>query len=247
LAFENINIFGLRIDKANYNELLAFVEDSIIADSHSCIAYANANLLNLVYKDNKLRECINTFSVIHPDGVGVYLASKRLYGNNGIKARFTGSDFYPLLAAKAIEKKRSVFFFGHSAETLEKIRTNIPGLNIAGMNEGYDFDEREIIEKINRSKPQLLIIGLPSPQQELWLYKNRDKISFGCAILTGEGIKVFAGTKIRGPKIIRALGFEWFVRLIFNPAVYWKRYLIGIPLFLYRIVNKKLAILHKNR
>ena len=247
MTFENINIFGLRIDKAGYNDLLAFVEDSIKADLHSCIAYANANILNMIYNDNTLKEYINSFSVIHPDGVGAYLASKRLYGNNGIKARFTGSDFYPLLAAKAIEKNWSVFFFGHKKSILEKIKTNLPDLNVAGMNEGFGFVEEDVIEKINKTNPQLLIVGLPSPKQEKWLFRNRDKISFGCAILTGDGIKVFAGIKIRGPKFIRALGFEWLIRIVSNPAVYWRRYIVGIPLFLYRIVNKKLAILHKNR
>lgn len=247
MNFESINIFGLRIDRLDYDELLTYIENSIASDSHNIVGYANAHLLNTVFDNRNLRDCINSFSVIHPDGIGVYWASRRLFKNEGLKERFTGSDFYLHLARKAIEKYWSVFFFGHDIKTLEKIRINLPGLNIAGLNEGYAFMEEDIIEKINRSKPQLLIIGLPTPQQEKWLYNNKDKLSFSCALLTGDGIKVFAGTKIRGPRIVRALGFEWLVRIICNPIKYWKRYVIGIPLFLGRIFNKKMANLQKNR
>ncbi len=247
MNFESINIFGLRIDKTGYSDLLAYVENSIGTSSHSIVAYANANTLNLAYNDNGLRECINSFGVVHPDGIGTYMASRSLYWNNGLHSRFTGSDFYQLLAAKAIEKNWSVYFFGHDSNTLQKIKLNLPHLNIAGISAGFNYTDDEVDRNISKANPQLLIIGLPSPAQETWLCRNKDRIPFGCAILTGDGIKIFAGTKIRGPKIIRNLGFEWLVRMISNPILYWKRYFFGIPLFLYRIFNKKMAILRKNR
>jgi N-acetylglucosaminyldiphosphoundecaprenol N-acetyl-beta-D-mannosaminyltransferase len=57
----------------------------------------------------------------------------------------------------------------------------------------------------------------------------------------GDGIKVFAGIKLRGPGFIRAIGMEWFVRFLSNPFKYWKRYIWGNPLFLYRIFRDKMA------
>jgi N-acetylglucosaminyldiphosphoundecaprenol N-acetyl-beta-D-mannosaminyltransferase len=58
-------------------------------------------------------------------------------------------------------------------------------------------------------------------------------------IAVGDGIKVFAGNKRRGPKILQKLGLEWFVRFIFEPKRLWKRYLFGIPLFIFRVIKFK--------
>ena len=55
----------------------------------------------------------------------------------------------------------------------------------------------------------------------------------------GDGIKVFAGTKKRGPKFLQKIGLEWIVRLFFEPKRLWKRYFIGIPLFIFRVIKYK--------
>lgn len=246
MGFDNVKIFGLRIDNINYNQLLGSIEDSVLSNSHNCIAYANVHALNKIYSDNILRDCINSFSLIHPDGVGAYLASRYLYGRKGIKSRFTGSDFYPLLAEKAIEKNWKVFFFGHDIITLEKIRINYPKMNIVGLNEGYLFNENEIINKINETKPELLVIGLGFGKQEKWLFKNKDKLYFNVSIIVGDGIRVFAAIKKRGPKFMRKMGLEWLVRFMKNPIKHWNRYIIGNPLFLYRIFKFKLSNLTNN-
>ncbi len=241
MEFENVKIFELRIDNVNYNELLGYIENSVLSNSHNCIAYANAHALNKVYSDNILKDCINSFSLIHADGVGAYFASRYIYGEAGLKSRFTGSDFYPLLAEKAIEKNLRVFFFGHDMNTLEKIKKNYPKMHIAGLNEGYNYNDEEIIKKINDAKAELLVIGLGFGQQEKWLFKNKDKLYFKVCILVGDGIKVFAGIKNRGPEFMRKIGLEWFVRFIKNPIKHWNRYIIGNPRFLYRIFKFKLS------
>ena len=56
-------------------------------------------------------------------------------------------------------------------------------------------------------------------------YKKLHNIS-KVIIAVGDGIKMFAGTKVRGHKFIQKLGFEWLYRLLMNPQLYWKRYLI---------------------
>lgn len=232
-----IEIAGLGINNITYEELLYSINDSITNRSKTLITYANANTVNRIYSDENLEDLLNKFSIIHPDGIGIYWASKFLV--HGFKSRITGSDFYPMLIEAAIKNGWKLFFFGNDDTTLNKIQSANPGLNVSGINQGYNFTDSGVIEKINAAKPDILIIGLGFPKQEKWLVNNNNLLNCCVSICVGEGIKVFAGTKIRGPKILRILGFEWLVRFFTNPFYFFKRYIIGNPLFLYRIIILK--------
>ncbi|MBK8551311.1 MAG: WecB/TagA/CpsF family glycosyltransferase [Ignavibacteria bacterium] len=219
---------------------LDYISEGIRNEKKLAIGYANADTLNKIYDDGNLKNIFNTFDLIHPDGVGVYLASRILFGKNGLDRRLTGSDFYPLLISESINKNWSYFFFGHSNEILEEIKVQHPSLNISGMNEGYDFDSAKVIEKINKANPDIIIIGLSCPHQENWIYQNRDKIKFKIILAAGDGIRIFANKKIRGPLIFRKMGFEWVIRLFSDPISNFRKYVIGVPLFIFRIFKSKL-------
>ena len=70
--------------------------------------------------------------------------------------------------------------------------------------------------------------------------KLHDDLKVKVVLAVGDGIKVIAGNRYRGPKVIRKMGMEWIIRLFSEPKRLWKRYLIGIPLFLYRIFKLKI-------
>lgn len=234
------NIFGVEINKLDNEQFLDFISESIKQNQKHTIGYANADTLNKIYEDNSLKKIFSTFDLIHPDGIGVYLASGLLYGKNGLERRLTGSDFYPILINESIKNNWKLFFFGHTEEILMEIKKKFPLLNISGIYEGYDFDNVKVMEKINEADPDIIIIGLSCPYQEKWMYENKEKVSFNVMLAVGDGIKVFAGKKTRGPVIFRKLGIEWLARLISNPVSNFRKYVIGIPLFISRITVAKL-------
>jgi N-acetylglucosaminyldiphosphoundecaprenol N-acetyl-beta-D-mannosaminyltransferase len=240
-----INIFGVEITIADYDFLLDKIIQAVKKNQKLSIVYANANSLNISYNSQELRQILNSFNIVHPDGTGVLVASKLLYGKNGLRKKITGSDFYPILTKETIKRKWNIFFFGHDEKTLEKLITKNPDLQIAGTMNGFDFNTEELIKKINQSDVQILVVGLGFPKQEKWIYENKYKLTCNVIIAVGDGIKVFSNTKIRGPEFLRKIGFEWVIRLIFNPAKYWKRYLVGNPLFTLRIIKSKLSKLSK--
>lgn len=209
------------------------------------VSYANAHVINLCAGDNEFAHVISGFDVIHPDGIGVQLAFKYIYRKNAPSERFNGSDLYPLLASKAISEKWRVFFFGHDFHTLEKIKIKYPELIIAGFQDGYHYDSKILNEVINISNSDLLIVGLGSGKQEKWIAENKNFLNVPVIIAVGDGIKVFAGTKVRGPKLFRYLGLEWLIRTLRFPHLYAKRYLLGNPVFLYRIIRFKMSKLDR--
>ena len=205
---EKISIFGIEIDKLTNESFLEFISSGINDNKRLTIGYANADTLNKAYESEKLRSVYKSFDLIHPDGTGIYLASRILYGKDGLDKRLTGSDFYPVLINESIDKNWSYFFFGHRKEVLEQVKIQYPSLNISGTYEGYDYNTTEVIDKINEADPDIIIIGLSCPYQENWIFENKDKIKFKVILAVGDGIRVFAKNKIRGPVIFRKLGIR---------------------------------------
>jgi len=236
---DGISIFRVKICQLDYHSMLKIISTEIKNNEQKIFTYATANSLNLIYNNKKLSEIFNQFDYVHPDGVGVYLASKILYGKEGLSEKITGSDFYPLLINNAIKNNWKIFLFGDTEETLKKAIEKNHDLKICGTQNGFNYDDEDVIKKINGAGSQILIVGLGCPKQEIWITENKDKLDANIILAVGDGIKIFAGTKKRGGRVFQAVGLEWLVRLVNNPLMMWQRYLIGIPLFLYRVIKFK--------
>lgn len=231
-------ILNLRLRYVESDELLQVFQNAIENDGKICITYATFNTLNLVKSNNSLVDIFNHFEIVHPDGVGIHYALKFLFGTKRSTKPFTGSDFYEDLIKRAIKKNWSFFFFGNTNLVLKKISQNITSLNIVGLYSGFDYDTNKVVFEIQKNNPDILIVGLGQPLQEQWIFENLSQLNSNIVLAVGDGIKVFARNKIRGYRWVRNIGLEWFIRLVNNPQLYWKRYLIGIPLFILRVIKE---------
>ena len=239
MIIQNINLTTLTI-----NNLLEQIKQTINKGNKCKITYFNVNSFNSSFNNNNIKNFYINFNIVHPDGIGIFLASRFLHGKSGLSERINGSDLYEHLLTVASENKWKIFLFGDTDETLNKVSTHCPDLVITGKCNGYNYDESELIDEINISETEILIVGLGSPKQEEWIIKNKDSIKANVVIAVGDGIKVFAGTKKRGPKFIQKIGLEWFVRFLYEPKRLWKRYIIGIPLFIFRVIKIKFTQNH---
>jgi exopolysaccharide biosynthesis WecB/TagA/CpsF family protein len=236
------NIFGIDVYFANYNEIL----DKIFSEGIRTVTCANQHYLNLAYVNKNYRKNLNSFDLIFPDGVGLKWGAGVTDYSNIVKKleRINGSDIYPEIINRIFTKNLSLYILGDSQIVLDSAVKNIMdkfrGIKITGAHHGYfDLYDESIIEEINSSNPFLLIVGLGAPRQEEWITKWKDKLNASKIVAVGGGLRVFAGDRRRGPVWVRNIGLEWLVRLITEPAKTWKRYIIGIPLFIYRVLRQK--------
>ena len=232
-----VYIFNVGIAGVSYESLINLIDNTIKENGKKIIGYATVHNLNIIYLNPHIREIFNKFDLIHPDGIGVFLGSRFLYKKSGFMKRMTGSDFYPVLINESIKNKWNLFLFGEKEEILKKV--NIDNLNVVGKISGYNFNTEDVILSINNSGTDILLVGLGCPLQEEWIVNNKEKLNAKIILAVGEGIKVLAGVKKRGPVFLRSLGLEWVTRLILNPKKLWNRYVFGIPLFIYRIIKYK--------
>jgi len=236
---KDITVLGIKINNIDYEEMGFLIREALANDIQIAVTGVNVSTINLSIDQPGFLNILNSFEILHPDGIGLYLYSKFSKKKNQINKRITGSDFYSFFIKEIIKMKWKIFFFGDEISTLNKIMKKNPNLEVVGLQNGFDYESEKVISNINNSRADILIVGMGAPKQEEWIYKYRKKLNAKVIIAVGDGIKMFTGTKIRGYKIIQNLGFEWLVRLLHNPLLYWKRYLVGIPIFIIRAIKEK--------
>jgi N-acetylglucosaminyldiphosphoundecaprenol N-acetyl-beta-D-mannosaminyltransferase len=236
------NIFGIDIFFANYNEIL----ERIFSEDIRTVTCANQHYLNLAYESKDYRKNLNSFDLIFPDGVGLKWAAGLTDYEKIVKKleRINGSDIYPEIINRIFNEKLSLYILGDSQLVLDTALKNITnkfkGIKINGAHHGYfDLYDEGIIENINNSDPFFLIVGLGAPRQEEWINRWKNRLNARKIVAVGGGLRIIAGDRRRGPVWVRNIGLEWLVRLLTEPAKTWKRYIIGIPLFIYRVLKQK--------
>jgi N-acetylglucosaminyldiphosphoundecaprenol N-acetyl-beta-D-mannosaminyltransferase len=247
-ARERVNVLGVGVDPLSIPELHARILDIVRERGHALVLHVNAHALNLCYRDPALRSFFNTASLVFCDGVGVMLAA-RILGKR-LPERITYADWSWQLANFAERENLSLFLLGARPGVAERAAARLlvqhPDLKIVGIHHGYfnraiGAPENEaVLTKINAARPDMLLLGFGMPVQERWLMKNWNRIDARIALTGGAAFDYISGELRRGPRLLTDNGFEWLARLLIEPRRLWRRYVIGNPLFLLRVLKQRL-------
>ncbi len=251
MAGENIaaEILGMKVQSHSQEEINEAIGRIVRAEGHVVIPNINIQFANLAQRLPWLREFFNSAPINFCDGVGIQLGA-RLLGCR-IKERFTPPDWFDSLAEYCRAAGISLYFLGGrpgiAAGAAEVLVSRFPGLVIAGVHHGYFNKNRQssenarVVAAINRCRPDILLVAFGMPLQEEWLAQNWEHIDAHVALTGGAVFDYISGRVRRPPAWLRRCGCEWLGRLLVEPRRLWKRYLIGNPLFLLRIVRSRLA------
>ncbi len=242
-------MLGVGVDPVTVEGLQAEVGRLIRGCGTGLMLNANVRCLNFCYEDPALRAFLNGADVVFCDGAGVMLAARLLGGR--IPERITYADWAWHPAAFAEAQGFSLYLLGArpgvAEEAARRLKARHPDLEIAGVRHGY-FDraagspENEaIVAEINAASPDILLVGLGMPIQEHWLMQNRDRLNAGVVLTGGAVFDYVSGGLRRGPRLLTNNGFEWLARLLVEPRRLWRRYLLGNPLFLLRVLGQRLG------
>ncbi len=241
----------LNIDIANitYKDILNKIQDCISQSRYFSFSYVNAYVALKINSDNLLRDDMNKITALYPDGIGIYWASKFLYGKNGLCERINGTDLYYKILELAEQSGYKVYFFGGDEKHIDPLKVKLkglyPNLNISGIiSRDISFSEN-ILEKLNQSNSDILFLGLGTPYQEKWIATLGKKCNIPIQVSVGSGIDFLSGSYKRAPKLFRVIGLEWLFRLFLEPKRLWKRYLIGIPVFIFQVIKQKILVREK--
>lgn len=249
---DNEKILGVTICSLTSNQLHQQLEQIILFGEKHLILHANVYALNIAHEVDWFRNFLNSAKIIFCDGAGVMLGA-RILGYH-IPERITYADWAWQLAKFAEQRGFTFFFLGAKPGVAEKasikLKERYPDLQVVGVHHGY-FDKtpgnpenEAVIRQINAVKPNILIVGFGMPLQERWLMENWDRIEANVALTGGAVFDYISGELRRGPRWMTNHGLEWLARLIIEPRRLWKRYIIGNPLFLWRVLKQRFGLEH---
>lgn len=196
------------------------VKNSIKNEEKMFIVTANPETLMISEENEEFKKCLlDQKTIIVPDGIGV-LKGAKMCGYK-MKETITGVELAKKIFSLCDEEKKSVFLFGAKPEVIEKmqemLKKDYPNLEIAGVSDGYVKNKQEIFDKIIDLKPDVILVALGIPSQELLIYKNLEKFSKGIFIGVGGSFDVLSGYKKRAPKLFIKTHTEWLYRITTEP------------------------------
>jgi N-acetylglucosaminyldiphosphoundecaprenol N-acetyl-beta-D-mannosaminyltransferase len=238
-------LFGLNI---NNTTIKAAANWAIADDDKSTTKtafYINAHSINLATSNSRFFDLLQQADTLFADGSGMRIAAKtagyQLNDNNN------GTDMLPHICARCLVTGKSLYLLGAKPGIAEKMAFNLkqqyPGLIVAGYQHGYSAAEHsdQVIDEINHSRCDILLVAMGSPMQESWILKHRDRLQCQTAMAVGGLFDFYSGQIARAPLWLRELGMEWLWRLMQEPKAKFARYVVGNPLFLFRIYCLGLA------
>jgi N-acetylglucosaminyldiphosphoundecaprenol N-acetyl-beta-D-mannosaminyltransferase len=241
--FRTVDILNVRVACLDFNGILDQVQDWLPRKERRTILYANAHCLNTACDDRQLGSALDRADLVYADGVSVVWASRLLGGCQLVK--MTGADWIWPFCAWAQQQGVSLYILGGRPEVGSQAQNILlaryPNLKILGCADGFfqEKSEAEVIQEINTLCPQLLFIGMGTPNQEKWLAARRAVLDVPVCWAVGALFDYVAGDERRVPPWLYSLGLEWLWRLWLNPREKWRRYLLGNPRFVWRVLRQR--------
>ncbi|BAY17459.1 glycosyl transferase, WecB/TagA/CpsF family protein [Anabaenopsis circularis NIES-21] len=246
--FPEVKVLDTRFHKLTVQDLISYIVEAGKVAQKTVIAHVNVRGMNFAYQLPWYRNFLNNADLVFCDGVGVLLGAKLLGYQMEPIHRMTCPDYIESLAIACEQNNISLFLLagqpGVTDKAIKKLLAIAPNLRIDGHHGYFDKsgkDNDNVIEKINQFKPDVLYIGFGMPLQERWILDHFDKIDTRVFLPLGACLDFYTDSVYRGPRWLTDNGFEWLTRLVTEPTRLWERYIVGNPLFLYRVLKQRIT------
>jgi N-acetylglucosaminyldiphosphoundecaprenol N-acetyl-beta-D-mannosaminyltransferase len=241
---ETVEILGVNVACLDRQNLLDIGLAWCFSTDRHWIFYANAHTLNMAYVDIGYRKLLQCADLVYTDGISLVWSSRLLGGCRLHK--LTGADWIFELAKKASERDIKVYFLGGRPGVAKRAADNLcrysPSLKVVGIADGF-FQSKsplQVTKEIAAQAPNLVLVGMGAPDQEEWIAEHSQMLKSGVWWGVGALFDFLAGDESRVPAWLGQLGMEWLWRLYQDPVGKWRRYIIGNPVFIYRVLSQYL-------
>lgn len=150
--------------------------------------------------------------------------------------RFSLMDHFLELLRHAEINDWSVFYLGSQSSAVEAgrvlLQQKFPKLRIQ-LQHGHDRNEASLVQSINTFRPDILLVGMGVPTQELWVVQHIDLLDAGFITPAGGTLDYYTGVQAKPPRWLSRAGFAWLYRLVHDPVRLWRRYLVEPCVLLY--------------
>jgi len=235
-------ILGISVLAIRWDDAIALLNRLVAERRFTKVSFLNAHNANIARIDPVFAEALDDFLIL-PDGIGVDLAAKILYGAP-FPDNLNGTDFVPAFL-QASTRPLTVGLLGATRVNAEAASVKLAALavqhNFVVIHDGYFSAEQEpeIIGRIAALRPDMLLVAMGVPRQELWIARHIDERHCTMPVAVGALLDFLSGSVPRAPLWMRRLRLEWLFRLAVEPGRLWRRYVLGNPVFLWRVFKQR--------
>jgi N-acetylglucosaminyldiphosphoundecaprenol N-acetyl-beta-D-mannosaminyltransferase len=238
------DVLGIPIDWLDPTELEQTLIQLASSKTAHQITTVNPEFMVLAQKNHEFKSVLQASDLSLADGTGIVLAQtyldtqprgpwiqrqvqfillglRYLTSPHSFKyKRITGVDLTDLILALADLHRWKIFLLGAAPGVAKKAaevwQATYPNLDIVGVSSANPDDEK-IISTIKEANPDILLVAYGAPKQDLFIAKHKEGLNIPIMVGVGGTFDYATGRVFRAPAILRAIGLEWFVRLIFQP------------------------------
>ena len=239
---EKYDLIGVQVSRVDYDQAIECMMKAAKQAEPGIVACHAVHAIVTASCDDGLRQQVNEFSMITPDGQPVRWGMNLLHRTK-LTDRVYGPELTRRVCHAAAKEGVSIYLYGGTPEILELLQSNlrdqVPDLQIAGAEAPpfrslSDEENEAACTRINRSGAGIVMIGLGCPKQDLFAAENSKRIE--CVqLLVGAAFDFHAGVKPMAPAWMQKSGLEWLFRLGCEPRRLWQRYLVTNSIYVYRL------------
>ena len=238
LSLSRVRIGKLPLDVVDFEGALDAIDRLVRAKNGGTVFTPNVDHVVMAEHDERFRTAYAAAALSLVDGTPVLWASRLL--RTPLPAKISGSDLVMPLLRRAAEQGYRVYFLGGAPGVADlaksKLEASLPGIQIVGTDASrIDVnalgDADEVTERIRRAEPDLVLVALGAPKQEIWSHTRAERLKPAVLIGVGASLDFVAGTQKRAPNWMSKAGLEWLYRLAQEPRRLAARYLLRDPEF----------------
>lgn len=238
-AFGETKILGQKVLVGTCEAVAALLLSRLAGRLTTRVAFMNANLAVSFERIGGMTKHLGSFILLN-DGLALDIARILMEGRP-FPANLNGSDFVPIFLDR-LPRGTRVFLYGARATVTARVATLLEqkGLIICGAHAGYGNEPQEVMRTAVAANPDVVLVALGNPRQELWIKQYPD--GPGGLILIGVGAYFdFAVNEVpRAPPIVRRLRMEWIFRCMLEPRRLARRYTLDMVEFFWRLILSRL-------
>jgi exopolysaccharide biosynthesis WecB/TagA/CpsF family protein len=242
------DLLGVEVSLTAYEELGRLLVQAARRNLPGLVTFLPVHGIVTAALDSGYRYRINAFDVVAPDGMPVRWALNLLHKAR-LPDRCCGPQMMDRLCARAADEGISIYLYGSTQETLDRLKSNLedryPALRIVGVESppfrGLTPEENQAAcDRINASGAGFVFIGLGCPRQDVFAHLNRHRIN-AVQMCVGAAFDFHAGNKKIAPPWMQKFGLEWIYRLAQEPGRLWKRYLLTNTAFVLLMTRRMIS------
>jgi N-acetylglucosaminyldiphosphoundecaprenol N-acetyl-beta-D-mannosaminyltransferase len=232
---ERVQVLGGSMDLVRPEEVFHFVAGKIAARESAVVANHNLHSLYLIRKDEKIAEFFRTADLTEVDSVPLIFWARIVGRASRRFHRCTYLDWRDAFWARAIQENWKVFFVGGAPGVGEtaaaRIRNDWPGAQLRTHHGYFDAaagsaENQAVVEAINAYRPDVVLVGMGMPRQEVWVLENQAKLGPCVTFTVGGAFDYEAGVQLASPRWMGQVGMEWLFRLMVDPQRLFTRYCV---------------------